>query len=406
VKAIRFAAPIPTYLVTLAAGRISPALTVGPHACTRYAEMESPALPGDDWVRIRTRLGGICGSDLGIVALDASPSSSPFSSFPFVLGHENVGTIMEAGRAARGAAEGQRVVVNPLLCCEPRAIRPVCDACATGMHSRCIHFTDGVLPPGLFIGTTRSLGGSWGEEFVAHASQLVPVPDSMSDEEAVLVEPLACCIHAMRAAGTDAGPSSRVAVIGAGSMGLLLTYALAQLARSEVTVVARHPFQAELASGLGAHRTFIARGDYLGALAELAGTRLLPAIIGRPAGVGGFDATYVCVSSVRAMEDALRCTRAGGTIVLIGNASTLRGLDWTPLWLKELTIRGTLAYGVHGHGGAAGHAFVEAADLIARGPAPVGSLVTHTFPLADHRRALETARAKGAERSVKVAFRF
>ena len=54
-KAIVFAAPIPTYLLTLAAGALSKRLLVGPHACTRYAEVEDPALPGEDWVRVRTR---------------------------------------------------------------------------------------------------------------------------------------------------------------------------------------------------------------------------------------------------------------------------------------------------------------------------------------------------------------
>ncbi|MBK5187196.1 MAG: hypothetical protein JJD97_03065, partial [Gemmatimonadaceae bacterium] len=63
-KAIRFAAPIPTYLATLAAGRLSRRFYTGALACTRYTDVEQPALPNERWVRIRTRLGGICGSDL------------------------------------------------------------------------------------------------------------------------------------------------------------------------------------------------------------------------------------------------------------------------------------------------------------------------------------------------------
>ena len=72
-------------------------------------------------MRIRTRMGGICGSDINVITLKASPSTSPFSSFPFVLGHENVGDVMEVGRAVRAVAVGERVAANPLLCCEPRA---------------------------------------------------------------------------------------------------------------------------------------------------------------------------------------------------------------------------------------------------------------------------------------------
>jgi L-iditol 2-dehydrogenase len=406
VKAITFEAPIPRYLVTLAAGKLSSELYVGPHACTRCREIATPELPGDDWVRIRTRMGGICGSDTNIITLGASPSASPFSSFPFVLGHENVGEIAEVGRAVRGFSVGERVVVNPLLCCEPRGVTPPCAACAAGHHSRCAHFTDGALAAGMFIGTTRGLGGSWGEWFVAHASQLVRVAEPVSDEEAVLTEPFACCVHAVRRARPGAG--QRALVIGAGTMGLLQVAALRALEPSvSVTVLARHQFQAEHAKRLGASRVVMARGDYLEDLADAGETRLLQPILGRKIGVGGFDVTYVCIGGVRGVEDALRFTRQGGTIVLLGNASTLRGLDWTPLWLKELTIAGTLAYGVNaGHGGASMNAFDQAAGFIAERRVELGGLVTHAFGLGEYRKALATARERGGQESVKVAFRF
>src|SRR5262249_7163788 len=157
------------------------------------------------WVRVRTRLGGICGSDLAIVTLRASPATSPFSSFPFVLGHENVGIVEETGAAARGVQRGERVVVNPLLACAARGIEPPCRQCPAGHPSRCEGFTDGALARGMMIGTTRGLGGSWGERFVAHDSQVHRVPDGVSDEEAVLVEPFACAVHAVRSAPPAAG---------------------------------------------------------------------------------------------------------------------------------------------------------------------------------------------------------
>lgn len=405
-KAISFAAPIPTYLTTLAAGRLSRRLYIGPHACTTVGDVSEPALPGDRWVRIRTRLGGICGSDLNVITLKASPTTSPFSSFPFVLGHENVGDIVEVGSAVRSVGVGERVVANPLLCCEPRGVEPPCTECVAGNHSRCAHFTDGALPPGMLIGTTRGTGGSWGEQFVAHESQLLRVPDALSDEEAVLVEPLACSVHAVHANLPGAG--ARVLVIGAGSIGLLTTAALSALApAAALTVLARHEFQGEHARRLGAARVVASRGDYLGVLAEAGHSRLLEPIIGRPIGIGGgFDYTFVCVGGTRAMDDALRLARPGGTVILLGNVSTLNGLDWTPVWLKELTVRGSLCYGVHAHGGAARNAFAEAASLIASGQAPVRPLVSATFPIGEYRRALDAALDRGAAKSVKVAFRF
>lgn len=404
-KAISFAAPIPTYLGTLIAGKINDALYVGPHACTRLADVETPALPTDRWVRVRTRMGGICGSDLNVVTLKASPSTSPFSSFPFVIGHENVGEIVEVGPAARGLSVGDRVVANPLLCCEPRGLEPLCRACAEGQHSRCERFTDGPLAPGMLIGTTRGLGGSWGEMFVAHDTQIVRVAETVSDEEAVLVEPFACSVHAVRSAMPASG--ERVLVIGAGSIGLLTVAALKALApESQVTALARHAFQAEHATRLGADRVVFARGDYLKPLAEAAQTRLLKPIIGKPVGVGGFDRTFICIGGARATEDAMRVTRAGGTLILLGNSAKMDGVDWTPLWLKELIVRGSLCYGSHRHASPARDAFREAAELIATRRVAVAPLLTHVYPLADYRDALATAMDKKASGSIKVAFKF
>jgi len=404
VKAITFAAPIPRYLATLAGGTLSDRFYLGSLACTRYGDVGDPALPSERWVRIRTRLGGICGSDLNVITLKASPSTSPFSSFPFVIGHENVGEVVEVGRAVHAVSVGVRVTVNPLLCCEPREIAPACEACAAGDHSRCAHFTDGALPPGMLLGTTRGLGGSWGERFVAHESQVVAVPESMTDEEAVLVEPFACSVHAVRSNLPADG--ARVLVIGGGSIGLLTVAALRALApQVRVTLLARHAFQRDRAQRLGAVRGVDAHGSYLPELAEAGGTRLLKPIIGRPVGVGGFDQTFVCVGGAAAMDDAMRVTRAGGTVVLLGNSSTMNGIDWTPLWLKELTVRGSLCYGAHAHASPARSAFDEAAALIASGRAPIGDFVTHIFPLARYRQAIDVARSKRAEHSIKVAFR-
>jgi threonine dehydrogenase-like Zn-dependent dehydrogenase len=404
-KAITFAAPIPTYLATLVAGKVSDALYVGPHACTRLADTEPPALPSDRWVRVRTRLGGVCGSDLNVITLKASPSTSPFSSFPFVIGHENVGEIVAVGAGVRSARVGERVVANPLLCCEPRGLLPVCSACAGGHHSQCSRFTDGTIAPGMLLGTTRGLGGSWGEMFVAHESQLVRVPDDVTDEEAVLTEPLACSVHAVR--GAMPSPGDHVLVIGAGSIGLLTIAALKALApAARVTSLARHEFQAEHARRLGADGVVFARRDYLRELADAGKARLLEPIIGKPVGVGGFDRTFICIGGAQATDDALRVTRAGGTLVLLGNSARMDGIDWTPLWLKELTLRGSLCYGEHRHLSPAREAFREAAELIASRRAPVRPLLTHTFPITAYRTALATAMNKGTERSVKVAFRF
>jgi threonine dehydrogenase-like Zn-dependent dehydrogenase len=257
----------------------------------------------------------------------------------------------------------------------------------------------------MLIGTTRGLGGSWGEMFVAHETQLVRVTDAVTDPEAVLVEPFACSVHAVRSAMPASG--ERVLVIGAGSIGLLTIAALKALApASHVTVLARHPFQAEHATRLGADGVVFARGEYLGQLAEAGRARLLEPIIGKPVGVGGFDRTFICIGGAHATDDAMRVTRAGGTLVLLGNSARMDGVDWTPLWLKELTVRGSLCYGEHRHGSPASNAFREATELIAARRVTLAPLVTHVYSLADYRSALATAMDKKASGSIKVAFKF
>ncbi len=402
-KAVVFDGAIPRYLATRAAGLASKRALVGAGRCTEVREIDPPALPGDRWVRIATRLGGICGSDVNLVSLHVSPSTSPFSSFPFVIGHENVGTVVETGSRVTRVARGDRVVANPLLACRERAIDPPCAHCAAGHPSRCEHFTDGALAPGMLLGTTRGLGGSWGEQYVAHEDQLLRVEDGVSDRRAVLTEPLACVVAPVLAHPPAEG--ARMLVIGAGSMGLLTLAALRALARVDVTVLCRHRYQAEHAERLRADRVVMTReGDYFAELARAANSRLLKPILGPRVNVGGFDASFVCVGNDTAVNDALRFTRSGGTVILLGNVATLPRVDWTPVWQKELTLHGSLCYhGATVHGGAASGDFATAARLLAgRLGEHLDPLVTHVVPLANARDALMIALGRARERAVKV----
>lgn len=402
-KAVVFDGAIPRYLLTRAAGTVSRRAVTGAMRCTALRELAPPELPGDRWVRVATRLGGVCGSDVNLVHLHVSPSTSPFSSFPFVIGHENVGTVAEIGSHVTRVAKGERVVVNPLLACEVRGITPPCPHCDAGYPSRCEHFTDGAIAPGMLMGTTRGLGGSWGESFVAHESQVVAVPETMSDRAAVLMEPFACVISPLLDHPVPHG--ARVLVIGAGSMGLLAVAALRAVAGAEVTVLARHRFQAEHAERLGAAHVVMTRSkDYFAELSRLTDGRLLRPILGPRIHVGGFDASVVCVGTDTAVGDALRFTRAGGTVILLGNVSALKRVDWTPVWLKELTIRGSLCYNAPSHGGTRHDAFATSASLLA---SPLGAdlepLVTHVVPVTEFEHALALATGHAGSRAVKVA---
>lgn len=401
VKAVVSNITIPRYLATRALGRFWRPAFWSRMSPVRLADIPEPRLPGADWVKVRVHLGGVCGSDLHVVLLETSPYATVYASMPFVIGHENVGTVVEAGPDA-GAAVGSRVVVEPVLACAARGFADPCAACARGDHNLCSRFAEGYLSPGLQQGACRDTGGAWGEVMVAHQSQLVFVPAHVSDEQAILVEPLAVAVHAiLRFVPPDA---ATVLVAGAGAIGLAAVAALRALRPGARTVVlARYPHQADLARRLGASAVIVPAGDtHYREIASLTGSGLLKPMLGPPVLTGGVDATLECVGTGRSIADALRLTRAGGTVVLVGLAAFPRGVDWTPIWLREIAVHGCFAYAREQVDGRTVRSMDLAMDLLATGGVDLRPLITHRFPLAEFHRAIEVALDKRRHRAVKI----
>ena len=140
-EAIQYTKSIPRYLAMRYLGKRWQGLYTSPFSCTRLQEyilisqdvvvdLPEPQLPTPEWVKIKTRLSGICGSDLATITAKGSPYFSPFTSTPFVLGHESfVGEIAETGDAVDGFPIGARVVIEPALSCPVRGISPQCYQC-------------------------------------------------------------------------------------------------------------------------------------------------------------------------------------------------------------------------------------------------------------------------------------
>ena len=188
---------------------------------------------------------GICGSDLALMTGKASLHLATLTSTPFVPGHEIVGEI-GAGRGAASASSCSRRSAAPCAASARRA------PSARRGWSRCAATPPtGRLGAGLQTGFCRDSGGGWSEGLVAHESQLHRVPDDLADEDAVLVEPLACALHAARIA--DVQPGDNVAIIGAGTIGLLTLAAVRDAAPSATLIcVAKHPGQQTAARRFGA----------------------------------------------------------------------------------------------------------------------------------------------------------
>lgn len=405
-KAIRFNATIPRYAAGLAAGKARTSLLWNGRFCTTFEDVPLPALPGPDWVRIKTRLGGICGSDLSVIHLHTSPYYSALTSFPYTFGHENVGSISEIGPAVAGWQPGQRVVVEPTLWCAPRgyAQSDWCPACQRGEINHCTRFQEGRLTPGLYIGSCPDTGGSWSPYFVAHQSQLYAVPDAMSDENALLLEPFACGVHpAVQHMPPD---DATVLIIGGGTIGLCMLAALRGLgSRATILVAARYPFQRDAALRLGA--SDVLSGDLTAEIVRRTGAKVRKPLIGRPVVVGGVDVTFECVGSDRALDDALRLTGSGGKVVLVGVPGIPKGVDWSAIFAQELTVAAAYTYNhAEPWQGQSWRTFDLALDLFASGKVDLRWLVTHRFPLEEYDKALTLLDRKSSSGIIKAVFEF
>jgi L-iditol 2-dehydrogenase len=421
-NAIQLTVSIPRYVLTKAVGAVYPPVFWGPLAMLRYRDVPEPVLPGPRWVKIKTRYGGICGSDMHTILLKDSPALSAFVSSSFTLGHENVGTIAEVGDQVAGFAPGDRVVADPLLPCATRGIAEPCEFCQQGEFSLCQNFAAGDLSPGLSIGHCPETGGSWSPCFVAHQSQLFPVPESVSDENAALVEPFAGALHWVMRNFPDDGDT--VLILGSGVVGLCTVAALRALGSgARVIVVAKYPFQGEMARRFGADEViYLREGDYFRAVAEATGGKLYKPALGKRVLVGGADMVYECVGNEGSIDDALRFTRSGGTMVLVGLAAIPKRVDWTPIWLNELTVKGSVWGGTETFQGRRVRTFQLALDWmaegrpfdlaqggpfdLAQGRLDLAPMVTHRFRLDDYRRALAVTADKGRHRVVKSVFAF
>ncbi|QBS37546.1 alcohol dehydrogenase [Thermaerobacter sp. FW80] len=399
-KALVYRLSLPRVVLAKLLAHRWPWLVYGPAGAVVYTDWPDPVPPGEDWAVVAPRLAGLCGSDIGVIAAHTSPSASPFSSFPAVLGHEVVGVIAQGGARVPWPA-GTRVVVDPSISCTMRGLPP-CPQCQRGFPYLCQRCTDGTLSPGFLVGFCRDLPGGWAQRMLAHASQLHPVPDGMSDERAVLVEPLAIAVHGVLRRPPAAG--ARILVIGAGTIGLSTVAALRLLGYdAHVTVAARHGMQARLARELGASRV-VSPAD-LGRAAAEAGARAFRPLIGRAVYRGGFDLVYDCVGTRRSLDDALRLAREGGTVVLLGAAGEIPKIDWTFVWMRELEVVGAVGYGLERVGGRTVHTFDLVLEALAAHPElPVERMVTHRFPLHRYREALQAALDRRASGAIKIVF--
>jgi len=403
-KALVYRKSVPRYLLLRYLGPRIRGLYTSSAAPLSLCDVPEPALPGERWARVAPALAGICGSDLATLCAKGSPYLAPITSMPFVMGHELVGHVTEVGGKVDRVRVGDRVVLHPALGCRVRGIDPPCSACRDGRDALCANVMSGDIAPGIQTGFCRDTGGGFGQLLVAHESQLYVVPDDLPDNSAVLIEPFSCALHgALRAPLND---TDTALVIGAGSIGLLTVAAIRAIgSKARIVVAAKYDHQREHARALGADGLLPSSGTVdarYRAWADALGAEVLKPELGKPTVIGGADVVFDCVASSSSIDDGMRFTRSGGTFVLVGMPGVPRGVDWTPLWFKELTLHAAYAYGPERRGDGVCDTFELAIALMKTWGAKLGALVGAPFALNDFRAAFASALSTGQSRTVKT----
>ena len=383
-QALVFERKIARYAAAAVASRVVPGIggEVGP---LHLREVDPPELPGPDWRSISPRLTGICGSDLATVEGRSSRYFEPLVSFPFVPGHEVVGTDQD----------GHRLALEPVLGPAARNEPLPFPGAAPGDGNDYGYLLGGAIKDGIQIGFCSSTGGGWGEALVAHQSQLHAVPQPFSDEAAVMLEPAAGGVHAALKAQVEPGAS--VAVLGAGTMGLCSVAALrAVTAPGTVIATAKYPHQRDLAAELGAD-IVVDPGEVRRAVRRFCGCRMLGDYLS-----SGVDITIDAVGSPASVADAIAITRPRGRVVLLGMPEAAR-VDLTGLWHRETELVGAYTYGTETlSDGRTATSFELAFDLVES--AKLERLVSARYPLDRYREAIAHAAEAGSRGAVKVVF--
>ena len=315
--------------------------------------------PGPGEVVVRVRNCGICGSDLHWFHDQMMiPQVCP--------GHEIAGQVAAVGSGVKHLKAGDVVAVEGIAACGE------CRHCAAGNYHYCVNL--GILG--------MTVPGGFAEQVKIPARHAFHVPAGVELPTAALSEPLGVAVHGVRIAGLQIG--QRVAVLGAGTIGLMAVVAARAGGASEIVVTARRPQQKAAALALGADRV-VDDADEDGLL-ENSFAKPIDLVIET---VGGAADT---------LATAVRAARPGGRICVLGAFTTQPQFPALLVLAKELTIMGSFVYNRAG----ARADFEIVQDILARQGKQIGSaLITHQFPLARIQEAFEVAADK-TKGSIKV----
>ena len=309
-------------------------------------------MPGDDEVQIQVTFTGVCGTDIhhfdGWNFGDVISMPVP----PAILGHEFSGVISAVGDTVTGFKLGDRVSAQPQVYCGD------CDFCQRDSPNMCrnkIRFEH---------------GGSWAEFIVVNKRSVFAIPAPVSMKLAALTEPLGCSLRAVERSGVN--PGDNVFIAGGGSIGLMIARLCRQKGAAKIFVSEPRESRRSLAEQLGADRGLDPKTEDIRDI-----------VYAETDGVG----PDVCFEAVGIPETARECVdlvRRGGTVALMGVANPKVSVEFSQFdfFAKELTVMGSFLLV---------NTFPRCLDLMAS--LGLDPLITHTFPLEEAKKAVETAKS-------------
>lgn len=318
----------------------------------RLEELPKPGQPAPGQVLIRNRFVGICGTDLheyayGPIFIPVEPHPFSGASGPQILGHEFGGVVEAVGEGVEAVKPGDRVSVQPLIM--PRSGDYFADR---GLFH---------LSPQLALAGLSWVSGGMADYALLNDYNVQKIPDTLSDEEAALVEPSAVAVYACDRGGVTAGSS--VLVTGAGPIGLLTLLAARAAGAAQLFV-----------SDINDKRLAFAKAA-LPDLVTINPKRDNPGEVVRDLSEGkvGCDVAIECVGNEHALKACLDAVRKQGVVVQTGLHPHENPLDWFQVTFKDVDIRGSWAYPTH--------YWPRVIRLISSGLLPASKVVTRKITL-------------------------
>lgn len=253
----------------------------------QFEEVETPK-PGAGQVLIRVMAAGICGSDIPRIYQTGT------YSFPLIPGHEFSGVVEEVGRNVSKSWIGKRVGVFPLIPCH------TCEQCRKKNYEMCRKYS--------YLGSRTD--GGFAEYVTVPEANLIEIPDAVTFEQAAMLEPMAVAVHAIRRSGIT--PDQSVAVLGLGTIGLLVCMFLKELGVQNMFVIGNKESQKKLVTDLG-----ILPEHYCDSRTESVDTWL-----SEKTDFAGVDVFFEAVGKNETISSAILNTAPAGTVQLIGNPAS------------------------------------------------------------------------------------